>query len=209
MTLEELREACAKVAEGYDPGGPGRTPSLTCAEVAAAIRAIPLPPAPVDTAAIMTETIESHTRRAIKSKAERERIADSFRPATVDATQGTPLPLFETAQGEELTRLRNRVAEALEMTKPNQRLFDLVRHQRSELLDAGLITSEEYAALVASTAPGVPMPPNGGSPSPRRLEDYDRAKAAFAAERDAALASALESRQQADALRLELAKRGR
>ena len=43
----------------------------------------------------------------------------------------------------------------------NQRLFDLVRHQRIELHTEGLITDEEYAMLASEHA------------SVRRLEDYD------------------------------------
>lgn len=51
----------------------------------------------------------------------------------------------------------------------NRRLFDLVRYQRSELLEAELITEEEYGWLCH----GCDMAKGGGSPSPRRLEDYD------------------------------------
>ncbi len=51
------------------------------------------------------------------------------------------------------------------------RLFDLVRQQRAELHDDGLITSEEYAWL--SGGAGMAVSDKGGSPSPRRLEDYD------------------------------------
>lgn len=48
----------------------------------------------------------------------------------------------------------------------NQRLFDLVRYQRSELHHASLITDEEYAELAMA-----------GSQSARRLEDYDQVRA--------------------------------
>ncbi len=50
----------------------------------------------------------------------------------------------------------------------NVRMFDLVRYMRAELHDADLITDQEYAWL------GSPMATSheGGSPSPRRLEDY-------------------------------------
>lgn len=44
----------------------------------------------------------------------------------------------------------------------SDRLLDLVRHQRGELYDAGLITDAEYAALSAI-----------GAESARRLETYD------------------------------------
>lgn len=53
----------------------------------------------------------------------------------------------------------------------NVRLFDLVRFMRSELHEKDLITDEEYHWLCAE-AP-LASSPAGGSPSPRRLEDYD------------------------------------
>ena len=63
------------------------------------------------------------------------------------------------------------------------RLFDLVRFMRAELHEQNLITDEEYSWLCA----GSPMAisPRGGSPSPRRLEDYDDLRAELAAERKA------------------------
>jgi hypothetical protein len=51
----------------------------------------------------------------------------------------------------------------------NVRLFDLVRFMRSELHEADLITDREYGWLCAEA----PMAKGQGSPSPRRLEDYD------------------------------------
>jgi len=54
----------------------------------------------------------------------------------------------------------------------NVRLFDLVRVMRSELHEADLITDEEYSWLLSEA----PMAKGSGSPSPRRLEDYDRAR---------------------------------
>lgn len=63
------------------------------------------------------------------------------------------------------------------------RLFDLVRYQRNELLDTGLITVDEWTWLVSS---------DSYSPhSPRRLELYDRIAAELEqadAARDAAMA---------------------
>lgn len=56
----------------------------------------------------------------------------------------------------------------------NLRLFDLVRQMRSELHQADLITDEEYAWLSGWAA--MAHSPDGGSPSPRRLEDYDRVR---------------------------------
>ena len=58
------------------------------------------------------------------------------------------------------------------MSQPisDERLWDLVRYQRGELLDAGLITLKEYTDLVSyETADKAGQ----GSPSPRRLESYD------------------------------------
>ena len=52
----------------------------------------------------------------------------------------------------------------------NARLFDLVRYQRMELFEAELITSDEYDWL----AHGCKLAKGAGSPSSRRLEDYDR-----------------------------------
>lgn len=52
----------------------------------------------------------------------------------------------------------------------NVRLFDLVRYMRSELHEQDLITDEEYAWLCGSE---MASSKQGGSPSPRRLEDYD------------------------------------
>ena len=56
----------------------------------------------------------------------------------------------------------------------NTRLFDLVRYMRFELHEAELITDEEYAWICAEA----PMAKGQGSPSPRRLEDYDEIRAA-------------------------------
>jgi hypothetical protein len=55
----------------------------------------------------------------------------------------------------------------------NVRLFDLVRFMRSELHEAELITDEEYSWLLSES----PMTKGKGSPSPRRLEDYDEIRA--------------------------------
>ena len=57
----------------------------------------------------------------------------------------------------------------------NVRLFDLVRFMRTELHEADLITDEEYSWLLSEA----PMAKGSGSPSPRRLEGYDRVKASY------------------------------
>lgn len=45
----------------------------------------------------------------------------------------------------------------------NQRMWDLIRYQRAELHEAGLITDDEYAELAKDHA------------AVKRLEDYDKA----------------------------------
>jgi hypothetical protein len=59
----------------------------------------------------------------------------------------------------------------------NVRLFDLVRYMRSELHEAELITDEEYAWLCGGCE--MANSTKGGSPSPRRLEDYDAMREAI------------------------------
>lgn len=64
--------------------------------------------------------------------------------------------------------LRDSIASARPFT--NQRLFDLVRHQRSELHVAELITDDEYAQLAQEHS------------AVKRLEDYDAAIASAEAQ---------------------------
>lgn len=88
------------------------------------------------------------------------------------------------------------------MTKPAftnayARMWDLVRYKRSDLLDDGLITREEYACLVAAED-------DPGSPSARRLESYDEMRQrikTLTAERDAAVERADGAGANAEALR--------
>lgn len=71
-------------------------------------------------------------------------------------------------------------AEVERLKAENERLFDLVRYKRSELLSDGLIDEDEYARLLV----------DGAKVSVMRLEGYDiiRAKLAILiAERDAAI----------------------
>lgn len=68
------------------------------------------------------------------------------------------------------------------LSRDYQRMWDLVRQQRSELLEADLITREEYAQLAADETIDKP---GQGSPSPRRLESYDELRAALHAMREA------------------------
>lgn len=75
---------------------------------------------------------------------------------------------------EDLTLLVQRLIEREREKQPintHTRLFDLVRYMRAELHEENLLTSEEYAWL--SGGAGLAQDPKGGSPSPRRLEDYD------------------------------------
>lgn len=68
--------------------------------------------------------------------------------------------------------------EKLEKSKKtvntSERLFDLVRYMRAELHGADLITDEEYAWISGGSS--MANSPQGGSPSPRRLEEYDQLK---------------------------------
>lgn len=59
----------------------------------------------------------------------------------------------------------------------NVRLFDLVRYARHTLHRDNLITDEEYAWLCMEA----PLAKGPGSPSPRRLEDYDAIRVKMAA----------------------------
>lgn len=61
----------------------------------------------------------------------------------------------------------------------NVRLFDLVRYMRAELHAESLITDDEYEWL-CGLAP-MATHPEGGSPSPRRLEDYAALRTALTA----------------------------
>lgn len=75
---------------------------------------------------------------------------------------------------EKLERERDEAREKLSACaiNTNVRLFDLVRYMRSELHEAQLITDKEYFWLCAESE--MAHSPKGGSPSPRRLEDYDK-----------------------------------
>lgn len=72
-----------------------------------------------------------------------------------------------------LERERDEVREQIASCaiNTNVRLFDLVRYMRSELHQASLITDEEYSWLCNGCE--MASSPQSGSPSPRRLEDYD------------------------------------
>lgn len=67
---------------------------------------------------------------------------------------------IKSARSTLMEKLRDKVKE-------RDRLWDLVRHQRSELHEAELITDEEYAALAQDHA------------SVARLETYDRLRQAL------------------------------
>jgi hypothetical protein len=70
-------------------------------------------------------------------------------------------------------------ARAKQPLNTHVRLFDLVRQQRSELHQADLITDDEYVWL--SGGAKLASDPKGGSPSPRRLEDYDEMRSRLTA----------------------------
>lgn len=77
----------------------------------------------------------------------------------------------ETSQmlERDLYKAREQIASCAINT--NVRLFDLVRYMRAPLHEDGLITDEEYFWLCGGCE--MANSPKGGSPSPRRLEDYD------------------------------------
>ena len=77
----------------------------------------------------------------------------------------------------EIARLRAELAERAKINT-SFRLFDLVRFMRSELHQADLINDEEYAWLCGES----PMSAGdgNGSPSRKRLEDYDKLQAELA-----------------------------
>lgn len=108
---------------------------------------------------------------------------------TVDPADSVMYP----NEGEiELTRrARIRERELLRAEASLERAMDLVRYQRMELFDKGLITREEYADLLQEKLPGK-------SGTVARLETYDdlRAKLAAAGERERGLTTALHSIRQ-------------
>lgn len=55
------------------------------------------------------------------------------------------------------------------LSRDYQRMWDLVRYFRGGLMDAGLITQEEYAQLLGEES----SKPGTGSPSAQRLASYD------------------------------------
>ncbi len=67
-------------------------------------------------------------------------------------------------------------SDAAELLPLNQRERDLLRYCRCELHQAGLVTDEEYTEMLNWGSNG----PGGGSPSARRLEDYDQLRASLA-----------------------------
>lgn len=108
------------------------------------------------------------------------RNAESMNMNTMNTT--TPPPTPETGEGSpslanftiqklerELNEAREQIASCAINT--NVRLFDLVRQMRAELHEDDLITDEEYFWLCGGCE--MATSPEGGSPSPRRLEDYD------------------------------------
>jgi hypothetical protein len=76
----------------------------------------------------------------------------------------------------------------------NVRLFDLVRYMRSELHAENLITDDEYTWLCLKEFPN---DPKTGSPSPRRLEDYDQLRAYVSALEDRMDSHGLQAAQRA------------
>jgi hypothetical protein len=93
---------------------------------------------------------------------------------------GAALERAERAEAK-LAAAKQEVKEARKKQPINthRRLFDLVRNCRARLHQEDLITDDEYAWLCSHEFPEDKGKP--GSPSPRRLEDYDALRAQLAA----------------------------
>ena len=112
--------------------------------------------------------------------------------------------LVQLPGGGESQERRGRGAGGEAVKMRTQRLFDLVRHQRSELYEAGLLTDGEYNELLLNNLGAVD-----------RLESYDEPEAELArlrvelewaqAATHAAQADAEREKSVADTLRAELA----
>lgn len=83
------------------------------------------------------------------------------------------------------------------MEAENLRLFDLVRHQRHELLKEDLITMEEYGELMTD-----PRADGAGSPSRQRLETYDEMRKRIADLESRLQAESQQTNDAVEALRL-------
>lgn len=86
-------------------------------------------------------------------------------------------------------RERDEARQQLEASaiNTNVRLFDLVRYSRASLHENELITDEEYYWLCGGAE--MANSPKGGSPSPRRLEDYDEIRKQLEAMRATVIAT--------------------
>ena len=82
----------------------------------------------------------------------------------IESQLDSTVPYYLPRLIAELRNLRERVNRKPAFLTDYQRMWDLVRHQRAELLDAGLITQDEYAQLLMTETEKTP---NRGSPSPR------------------------------------------
>jgi hypothetical protein len=80
----------------------------------------------------------------------------------------TYITAWEQAPGMVVMGLKENDAPAPRIYT-HKRMFDMVRYMRAELHEANLITDAEYGWLVGEA----PLAKGQGSPSPRRLEDYD------------------------------------
>lgn len=123
-----------------------------------------------ETKSLVRSTLETNGTE----NSERPKTSASDRPAEVQPlSAGQRDPNYD----DEMKAAREELAELKKGAKINThvRLFDLVRYQRAELHEAGLITDAEYAWLCAE-AP-MSKSPKGGSPSRQRLEDYDELRA--------------------------------
>lgn len=99
----------------------------------------------------------------------REQCAAANKGAKINAHINHSLAAKLAEAKRERDEAREQIASCAINT--NVRLFDLVRQMRAPLHEDDLITDEEYFWLCGGCE--MANSPEGGSPSPRRLEDYD------------------------------------
>lgn len=122
--------------------------------------------------------LEAATDQAIQQLAPFERVQE-LTDGLAAALHGFDLSYFQD-QANALPVMRDQV---LKLAALHQRVFDLLRQQRSELSEAKLITLPEYGWLAAEAAyfeSGDPSIPGQGSLAVQRLERYDEHEAKIA-----------------------------
>lgn len=183
----ELAEKVVRASTQFTTSVPGGKLDTALDEVAAILLPVLLERDQLRVAAVLAPVVA----RAEAAERERDRLRAKLASLDLLAAQTqTAFAAWHAAFGT--TQLSHAIAERDQLraeverlTKKQPinthvRLFDLVRFMRTELHAADLITNDEYAWLCQHTFPG---DPKAGSPSPRRLEDYDDLRAQLAAAR--------------------------